>query len=640
MVNGGDTWHIHLGSLVPEGWVGSAHIYSDGWVFPMVDRYKVGYSMWITNTGSAANFENLAQVPGVGGRYALFAPHVLMDYFGWNTGINVANLVNQDNNISIQYFNMLGNATQVLSQRLAAHGMTYFYDPSVAAQNVSAQDVASDPNAGVVGSAIIWSDHPVAAAVDATKYPETDPNGGVDLFQATSYNATQNLYTWQAIPLVQKGNPASGMGATSGINIMNPNPTAATANVYFVNPSGFNASNFGISSVTIPGFANGFVYSLWQHNLPHGFYGAAQVIANVPVAVVSANVDYQVEGDGSAIFNAFNPCGYYRTVDPADADRDCFFGDPFDVTGGSVTKYFVDDSEDKNPVAGVVFQVGNDNPAFPYTRQATSGPDGSAVLTNLPVGNYELHVMAVPAGFTLEGSDIKDEFVLLEGQDVQLTNTIVRFKAEPPTETPNGTPTETPTTSPTEPPNGTPPVEPTPTSPPVEPTPTSPPVEPTPTSPPVEPTPTSPPVEPTPTSPPVEPTPTPTPTVGQIDIDQGYAITGNAAARTVCLLNADDSQFGTVENYCLVLASPPAPDGFFFANVPTGDYKLSVGGTILAVTVSYSATLDIRDTHLADIVNETGATTGQGALRQGGEWDWILQSAGNPTIDLGPGQTQ
>ena len=53
----------------------------------MVDRYKVGYNMWLTNTGSSADFENLAQVPGSNGRYALFAPHVLMDYYGWNTGM-------------------------------------------------------------------------------------------------------------------------------------------------------------------------------------------------------------------------------------------------------------------------------------------------------------------------------------------------------------------------------------------------------------------------------------------------------------------------------------------------------------------------------------------------------------------------
>jgi len=414
LLSGGDTWHIDLGSLVPEGWVGSAHILSDGWVFPMVDRYKVGYSMWLTNTGSAANFESIAQVENANGRYALFAPHVLMGYFGWNTGINVANLHEGDNDISIQYFNMVGNATQVLNQRLAAHGMTYFYDPS--------QDGPSsgDPNRGVVGSAIIWSDQPVAVAVDATKYPIASATSGADLFQGTTYNATQNVYTFQAIPLVQKGNPADGMGATSGINIMNPNATAATANVYWVDQSGMNASNFGISGVTIPGFANGFVYGLWQHNLPNGFFGAAQVISNVPVAAVSANVDYQVEGDGSAIFNSFNPCGYYRTVaPPGDGNRGCYLGDPFDVSGGSVIKTFID--EDGAPVAGVQFHITGNNPAFPYQRHGVSGVDGTAHFANVPVGEYELNVDVVPTGY-MKPSNPADTFTLVQGQDWIETN--------------------------------------------------------------------------------------------------------------------------------------------------------------------------------------------------------------------------
>ncbi len=175
---------------------------------------------------------------------------------------------------------MLGNATEVLNQRLSAHGMTYFYDPSIGAQDNNQQDVTTDPNAGVVGSAIIWSDAPVAAVVDATKYPETDPNGGADLFQATSYSATANVFTWQAVPLVQKGNAIDGSGATSGINVMNPNADSRHGRRLLGQPVGFGADNFGISSVTIPGFANGFVYTLWQHNLPNGFLGSAQVVAS------------------------------------------------------------------------------------------------------------------------------------------------------------------------------------------------------------------------------------------------------------------------------------------------------------------------------------------------------------------------
>ena len=361
-----------------------------------------------TDTLSAANYENEAQVSGADGRYALFAPHVLIDYFGWNTGINVANLYDGENNVSIQYFNMLGNATEVLNRRIAPHGMTYIYDPS----HGGSTSVASQ---GVVGSAIVWSDHPVAAAVDATKYPDNAPAGSVDLFQGTTYNATQNIYTWQAVPLVQKGNPADGMGPTSGINIMNPNADAATVNVHWVDQSGFNASNTGISSVTIPGFANGFVYGLWQHNLPNGFYGAAQVISSVPVAAVSANVDYQVDGDGSAIFNAFNSCGFYRTVGA------CSFGDPFEPGGQTVTKTWVD--QDGVPIPGVQFHIAGNNPAFPYQRHGISGPDGSATFANVPVGEYDLNVDVLPRGYNHPGTPA-DSFTLHHGQDWAETNVL------------------------------------------------------------------------------------------------------------------------------------------------------------------------------------------------------------------------
>jgi hypothetical protein len=390
----------------------------------MADRFKVGYNMWLTNTGSSADFENVAQIEGSNGRFALFAPHVLVDYFGWNTGINVANLSDQDNNVSIQYFNLLGNATEGLNQRLAAHGMTYFYDPSQAPQDNNSQDVTTDVNAGVVASAIIWSDFPVAVAVDATKYPESDPNGGADLFQGTSYSATQNIFTWQAVPLVQKGG-IDGQGDTSGINIMNPNSEAVTANVFWVNPSGFLASNFGVSSVTIPGFANGFVYTMTQRNLPNGFTGAAQVIASRPVAAVSANVNYAVDGDGSAIFNAFNPCGFFRV------SGDCTFGDPFEPGGQSVTKTFlVDDGDDEDEtvvgadaegIAGVGFSIVNASGTAAFQRDGFSGVDGSRTFTNIPVGNYELFVTSIPSGFVLP-TGVQDEFTVTEGSDVQLIN--------------------------------------------------------------------------------------------------------------------------------------------------------------------------------------------------------------------------
>lgn len=112
--------------------------------------------------------------------------------------------------------------------------------------------------------------------------------------------------------LVQKGNPANGMGATSGINFMNPNSGATTVETTWLNPSGFGAANFGSSIVWVPGYATGFVYTMFHNNLPNGYVGSAIVVSELAVVATTANVDYQVSGDGTAIWNLSNPCGFFR----------------------------------------------------------------------------------------------------------------------------------------------------------------------------------------------------------------------------------------------------------------------------------------------------------------------------------------
>jgi hypothetical protein len=427
LVNSGDTWSIDLSDWVPEGWVGSVHFYSDSNIFVMADRVKVGYNMWLTNTGTNAYHTNIFNVPGGLGQYVLFAPDVRLDFFGWNTGINVANLENADNNVNIQYFNLYGNASQGLSQRLAPQGMTYFYDPAQAPQDNSQQDPGTDLNADIIGSALIWSDYPVSVAVDATKYPESTTDADLNVFQGMTYNATANVYNWQALPLVQKGNPADGMGATSGVNIMNPNAVATQAVVYWVNQSGFSADNFGQSAVAVPAFANGFVYTMAAHNLPNGFYGAALVYATYPVAVTTANVDYQVQYDGSVIWNAVNPCGFYR-----DAGFGCNFGDPFEQPeGGSVEKIITD--EFGEPVAGVGATLyntvawyelnGYDLPGVPWIGYGFSDATGEITWTNVPEGDYVLVITNVPGDFDVYEWDIDgDGIVEIFGPDFDLAD--------------------------------------------------------------------------------------------------------------------------------------------------------------------------------------------------------------------------
>ena len=226
--------------------------------------------------------------------------------------------------INIQYFGNNGNAPQTLSQRLDAQGMTYFYEPSDPSEDDCHQPAGQAPTCDFVGGAIILSEYPVAVAVDGVKYYGNDSNVG----HAFSYAATGNVYTDQALPLAQKGNPASGMGATSGINFLNPNADSTYVQTWWINPSGFQADNFGPVIVWVPGFSTGFVYTMFQHNLPNGFTGAALVTSDLPIAATSANVDYQVQGDGTVIYDLYNPCGFFRQSGYPGDDPSCVYEAP------------------------------------------------------------------------------------------------------------------------------------------------------------------------------------------------------------------------------------------------------------------------------------------------------------------------
>jgi hypothetical protein len=314
-LSGGTTVGNTTGLGLPPGWIGSVHIITDTAVAAIIDRYKTdagGFPMWLTNTASNAAAENKwqkANFPAVGvgstAAYALFAPDVRYKYNGWNTGINVANTVNTSNHVWIQYFGTNGNAVQTLSRRMGAHGMTYFYDP--------ASEIV---DGGYIGGALILSEYPVAAVVDGVKYWDVgnvDQHGHANAYgHGFSYSATANAYEDLYAVLVMKGNPDTGMGATSGINMLNPNAAGTTANVTWLDPSGFVGSNFQGSTIWIPGSSIGFVYTMWHQNLPWGYYGSAIVNSDLPVVATTANVDYAVSGDGTAIWNLYNPCGLFR----------------------------------------------------------------------------------------------------------------------------------------------------------------------------------------------------------------------------------------------------------------------------------------------------------------------------------------
>jgi len=402
LVSRGQVWSIRLSDYVPEGWVGTAQVFTDDAVAAIADRFKVGTDMWITNTASNAQAESFWQFPGgpSNAPYVLFAPDVRMDWNGWNTGINVANTIDADNHVWIQYFGNNGNAPLAQDNTLHAQGMTYFYNPSNPSED-DCQQPATDPNSGCdfIGGAVILSEAPVAVAVDGVKYFGNDANVG----QAFSYSATGNVFTDQAAPLVQKGNPANGMGATSGINFLNPNAEATTVTTTWINPSGFSASDFAPSIVWVPGYSTGFVYTMFHHNLPNGFSGSALVPSDLPIAATTANVDYQVQFDGTVVWNLYNPCGFFRQSGFPGDTPDCVYQAPVNPppATATITKEVVCstcDVADQNVAGATVLYEGTTDTGFDVNGSGITGVGGDIVFA-VPPGTYTITLAGLPSQY-------------------------------------------------------------------------------------------------------------------------------------------------------------------------------------------------------------------------------------------------
>jgi len=446
LVDRGQTWSIDLADWVPQGWVGSARVFTDDAVAAIADRFKVGTDMWITNTASNAQAEAFWQFPfgPANAPYVLFAPDVRTDWNGWNTGINVANTVDADNHVWIQYFGSNGNAPLAQDQLLHAQGMTYFYNPSNPSEDDCQQPASDVPGCEYIGGALIFSEAPVAVAVDGVKYFGNDANVG----QAFSYAATSNAYTDLAAPLVQKGNPATGMGATSGINFMNPNADATVVTTTWINPSGFAASNFADSVVWVPGFSTGFVYTMFHHNLPNGFYGSALVTTRLadttpggilptaealPIIATTADVDYQVQGDGTVVWNLFNPCGFFRFSGFPGDDPDCVFQSPTvpPTVQATITKEVICsacDVADQNVAGATVTYEGTTDTGFDINGSGITGSTG-AVTFAVPAGTYTLTLTSLPAGYDQSAVGETDTVTVAEGDAATITDDVSQASA-------------------------------------------------------------------------------------------------------------------------------------------------------------------------------------------------------------------
>jgi len=304
----------------PEGEVGSVWIDATHAVVAAAFRNKAETNMMLT-TVAQPRYDNGADVR--------FGPLVFRDYNGWNTGINVANLSSDTNRVTVTYYNHVGNVVATESVTIPPRAMEYVYTPATGNFGIGENQITS---ARIEGTA------PLAAAIDEVKYLGGQGEGHAMSYAAGSAlvggdsvplaNGRELYESLLGLPLVQKGNPTSGFGDTSGINLFNPSGDAVTAAVQFLDSAGVPvAPTVGADdsenplTFQLPAGAGATIYTLSLSELPAGFQGSAVVgvVGDGALVGVSNNVNYEVAGDGSAVFNlaptSFANFGLGFTVD-------------------------------------------------------------------------------------------------------------------------------------------------------------------------------------------------------------------------------------------------------------------------------------------------------------------------------------
>lgn len=343
----GQSTRWDISDLVSPGFIGSAWITSDYGMVGVANRLKPSTNMALTNQTAPSLLATTSPSSGTGtpsitaDLYRMVAPLVFQNFNGWNTGVNIANIAEFANTVTVAWYNATGNVVGQEQVTIPAKGMEFVYQPY-------RQDY--DLNPGFVGSAVLTSLLPFHAAIDEVKYLNSSTAGtsdiGAGMGQAMSYIATAagasagqapdahnetspaGGFAHLSLPLVQKGNPATGMGDASGINLFNlaytgagEGPGTSTIWVWFFQPSGaLAAPTLGQPMVlSLPAYSNATIYTMSPTNnlteMSTGFQGSAIVTPTAgsgSIFGVSNNVNYAIAGDGSAVFNLINQFGQFR----------------------------------------------------------------------------------------------------------------------------------------------------------------------------------------------------------------------------------------------------------------------------------------------------------------------------------------
>ena len=357
----GETWALDLATVVglPANWVGSAWISVDEpTIVAAASRNKVATMMSLTNTAAPYSLTDCSRLLDVPNQYPSsssqldcesspigpsvksltnyfrFDPLAFQNYNNWNTGFNIANLSDITNTVTITFYNYLTNSVSGFQENIPPRAMEYVYYPGN----------GTDAGLASVSAVVFSGTSPFHVATDEVKYmgiANTNSNqsgvGEAMSYMAVAHGAKGLIgppdlggangaapgipfpINKLDVPLFQKGDPTSGLGDTSGVNMFNFGlaavvdvifydqsgaPTAPTAAVDPAHPFIANPIEIDLGSL-----ASATLYSLDPGNaeMPVGFIGSVDMqVINVgsEVAAVSNNVNYSIAGDGAAVYNA------------------------------------------------------------------------------------------------------------------------------------------------------------------------------------------------------------------------------------------------------------------------------------------------------------------------------------------------
>jgi hypothetical protein len=230
-----------------------------------------------------------------GGGPKVYVPLAMKANYGWQTGIQVANLSLSSSTVVTGTYYASGSTTPTTTeiQTIPAGSSATYYQPSN----------ASLPN-GFVGSVIFESSATDIAAIVNQENGHLASGG--DRSQAMSYEGFNSGTDTVSLPLVMKGN----YGWFTGFQVQNVDDTSSTDLTVSYYRSGETTPTVVDTSVTLPAGSSHTFYQPADASIPSPFVGSVVVQASGGIPIVAiCNENYggtAISGETSMSYVGFN----------------------------------------------------------------------------------------------------------------------------------------------------------------------------------------------------------------------------------------------------------------------------------------------------------------------------------------------